>query len=199
MSKLETVLNYPLTVIFAGFESNTLRLQEAGWSLAMNQNYMDRRISLAMRHESAGLYGLTSGVEFDFFRYRELRGEEGMEHLRQVRFYVQHMGTSFQSRIIPGHAYGGKHPWDLFEPIDARPMVVDDRTLDSFNIFRALPRGTDVIVNPKDVPGLMELVLKAQAPTQAEIRDRQRRAMERGSFNARPDTQVHAQIISLAG
>ena len=51
------ILIRPHTVLWAGWETTTWRLQQAGWELISQQDFARGRIQLAMRHSAGRVYG----------------------------------------------------------------------------------------------------------------------------------------------
>ncbi len=180
-------------VRFAGWESTTTRLQNAGWQLAVEHAWDRDRVRLAMKYRDGGMRMIaeaqhyTRPMHFDAMRYEGMGGAPNLPV-----FDVIHVAPEIHIRVIDIDTFN-------FSPIDARTQIhtiTDARPMDAFEIFAVpLVKTEEIIVEPASVMELMEQIKKLQAPELAAIRERQRRA-ERGEPLAQ--TRYHAQIISLA-
>jgi hypothetical protein len=181
----------PCKVIFAGWESTTTRLQQSGWSLAVEHSWANDRVRLAMRFRDGGMYMLAEARHYaQPLHYAADVYQEG--GLKMPVFQVIHVAHDITVSIIADTF--------KFEPVDARPQMhtinTTSRPMDAFEIFAVpLVKTEEVIVDPATVSDLMERIKQLQAPELATIRERQRRA-ERGE--PLQQTRYHAQIISLA-
>ena len=182
------VLSRPHRVVFAGFESTTTRLQQAGWELAVEQSFHDMSIRLALRFEPARLYMLAEAQRLDFFRYGSQMLDEPLTfHIRHCasRMAVQLMEASF-----------------AFKPIDAVPQFTEAprKSIEDFGIFAApLTRTEEILIEPQSVAQCLEMIRKLQAPDLSAIRERNRRRNDDGgTLQAIPRQTFHAQILSLA-
>lgn len=188
-------LSRPQHVAWAGWETDTLRLQQHGWQLTAEQNVMDQRLRLYLKHPDFNIYGLSEVMQYDFYRI-QMRGTED----RPVTFHVYRMFTDMIFSAIKD--------LDLksIMSIDAQPQVIERRNFKSldeqFHLFApALTRTEELIVDPKTVSGLLEEIRKLQEPELAAIRERNRTRDYIGStYSGNPVERqvVHAQIISLA-
>jgi hypothetical protein len=212
-SVAERLINYPMPVHFAGFEGNTRSLQSQGWELSVHQDVRYQSLQLAMRHRSAGVYGLSQRIdhfEFEEAVFRSTRGD--FEILKNTVFNIQSFRPSLQVERVVHHDNDSGTFFGRFEAFDASPMFVRHKIerIEDFKIFRPVAAAHEVIVDPKDVPGLLDLILNEQTKTQKEIRMREqsrenlqryRRFTEEvsceGNLIAKPDTECHLQLISL--
>lgn len=181
------VLNRPCEVHFAGFRTDTFRLQQAGWQLSMEQDLMRMSIRLAMRFEPARLYMVSEAADHDFFRHSD--------HLPV--FHVRHCASNVVVQLM-------ESTFD-FKPIDAKPAFVSEQRkgIEDFNLFAPLQTRTEeILVEPQSVAECLDLIKRLQAPELAAIRKRnEQRRRDPGSMDygsTAPATKVHAQIITLA-
>lgn len=177
------VLSEPCRVMFAGWESTTTRLQQAGWSLSVEQNFREESIRLAMRFEPCRLYMMAESQRFGFYRHAEYRDQLPV-------FDIRYCATEITVQMIDDLS--------MFRPIDAQPQFTnaERRSIEDFGIFATpLARTEEIIVEPETVTKLLEKIKKLQAPELAAIRERNR-VRERTQPMARQ--QFHAQILSLA-
>ena len=218
-SSKEILRNCPVKVRFAGFESTTTQLANAGWDLSMEQehSYDGLNIRLAMRHgdRDAAFYGISAPTRVPFDMMLQMRSiafeQPQMFHkfYETICFDIIHIGQGIKFRVFPE-----QRPVMAFSPFDASPMLEELRTEDfdirHFQFFKSAPAAKELIVDPKTVPELLDLVLKIQSETNKDIkaRERSRENLERmrsGDFdggdlrgNLRPHSTVQAQIITLA-
>jgi hypothetical protein len=183
------VLSQPCEVHFAGFRSDTYRLQQAGWELSVEQDVYRRALRLAMHHRAADLYMLADSQDFDFFSHR-MGDRPPVFNIRHCssRMVIQLMESSFD-----------------FQPIDATPALATTtrRSIEDFNIFATQQvRAEEILVEPQSVAECLELIKKMQAPELAAVRKRnEQRRRDAGdtSFGSMaPLTRVHANVITLA-
>ena len=187
MARSDSILrSEPMAVRFAGFRSDTLSLQEAGWRLAVDEDFRHGRISLMMRHEQAGLYLVADDVNFDYFERID-----GRPRSRLPVFMVRHVARSLESVRCSFH-------FDNFAPVDAVPHIaaLTHKRIEDFALFGApLVRTEEIIVEPQSVAECLELIRKMQAPELAAVRQRN---LARDRDQPMLQQQFHAQILSLA-
>lgn len=182
----DPILSRPYPVYWAGWETTTARLQQAGWSLSVEQDISRDEMRLALRHDGCRLYALSARVP-----YLHFLGDAALDLRARHPFVIQMVSSDITVRIMDDLS--------AFAPIDAKPQYTEsvEKSIEDFSIFAApLVRTQELIVDPNDVQALLDRIKAVQAPQQASIRQRNRtRAYEHGAV----DRQVfHAQIISLA-
>lgn len=180
------ILSEPATVWWAGFRSDTLKLQQQGWQIAVEEDIAGGRIRLLLKHGGMNLYALCNEVEFN---YRE-RMHGG--YRPPPEFNVVMASSEFRSQTV-GHI-----DFAAFREVDAKPQYVDTeiKSIEDFRIFAApMVRTEEIIVEPETVQSMLEKIREMQAPEQARLREKNRR-----EESAEPVAQqkFHAQIISLA-
>lgn len=183
---LPRILSQPVPVRWAGFESDTHKLQQAGWQLSAEQDISYDSIRIAMYHEALRLRAISNISDF---HYREAMHDP--RYARSVILPIQHMANDMRVQIID----------DLtgFRAIDAQPMVAktEIRSLEDFNIFATpMARTNEIIVDPDSVADMMGRILELQDPARQE---HYKRTLREQQGNARQvEQKFHAQIISLA-
>ena len=178
----------PCRVVFAGWETTTSRLQQAGWQLSAEQNVYSGRLGLIMQYAPCRLRMLAEAQDFDFFSYRAQHDGD------RPTFLISRVFSDAQV-VLSGFDF------TKFGPIDAIPtMSMEKRSLDDYKLFATpLARTEEIIVAPDTVSELMEKIRKLQQPELAEIRERnRRRAADPGSTAPIQAQNFHAQIVSLA-
>lgn len=179
------VLALPMKVYWAGWESSTLELQQAGWKLSMVQNPMNDSLTLAIQHDQLNMRGITPEISF---HHRNMTPEGKMIH---APCRIAHMGHTI---MVQQRDWGG---WD-FHPIDARPQMStwnEFKSLDDMCHFPKLPLvSTQAIVVPEaTVDELLSRILDKQQGAKTDyFRDLVARE---GSIV--PAHKFHAQIISI--
>jgi hypothetical protein len=192
----ERFLSPPCRVLFAGWETTTARLQNAGWSLAAEQLLHDRTLRLAMRHEPSGLYMVSDSTDYAFGpRYTQYGFNQLHMNEQTPTFVVRYVGSKITVRVMDN--------FDAFRPIDAAPQftTIEERGIEQFNLFATpLTRTEEIIVEPETVNDLMEKIRALQAPELAQIRQRNRMRDARSEGSSAPIAQqkFHAQILSIA-
>jgi hypothetical protein len=180
-------LSEPAEVLWAGFRSDTYRLQQAGWELAAEEDVMYNRIRLLMRHRDMRLYALSDDVEYQYRRLHDRRE-------RPLAFHVVRAAHEFREERIVGRGsmFAG------FKQIDAQPQFIEReiKSIEDFKIFATpLARTEELIVEPETVAELLDKIRKMQAPEQARLRAKEARIA--APIEIHPRTTFHAQIISL--
>lgn len=191
MLRDDRILSRPVRLHWAGWETNTVRLQQAGWQLSAEQDIASDTMRLAIRHEAARVYGLTARVPWHYMH--ELQHHQGVPDLP-----VQHLASRYEivTHEMPSIRGAG------FSPIDAMPQFTAERrvSLDDFAHFAApLARTEQIIVPDEDVTALMDRILKLQDPARVQrIREEVRRSNDPGAYyDAQRQMKMHAQIISF--
>lgn len=196
------IVSVPIPIRWAGWQSDTFRLQQAGWKLSAKEGPQLSRpsneLSLAIHHPVLRCYGLSKPIDVDYFGMIDARHRMSVTQMVQsVGFDIHVFASDLQVQIFDE---GGISD---FRPIDAAPAIKQFKaSIDELNIFAPaqLVRTEEVLVMPDSVPELMARILELQDPKQAEIRERVRkRAARQGlpSDLARPVQKFHAQILSV--
>jgi len=179
------ILSRPLRVHWAGWETDTYRLQKCGWKLSAFQDIRGSRLRIALRHEGVGIEGITQELDYRYEQALDLRG----------RAYVDNIVLNVQRML--GETVMLHHVGDIsamWSPIDAEPRYTErriDRLEDFAHFAGPLIRTNEIIVPEESVPELLERILKLQQPGRiARIREELR-------GEHRPEQKFHAQIISL--
>lgn len=189
------VINYPVKVTLLGFESDTVKLHRSGWQLSMNQDYAFDKWRLAIHHPGLNLYGISNTVEFRSHLLslnRSLLYDELANFFKYEGFRIMGLSHPEECQMLIDEDF------NKWAPVSGIPQLLKDSYNDitAFNIFRPLDRVEDLIVMPEMVPELLDKIRAAQAPKQAEIREKLRRSIK--SNDPVPAYETHAQIITLA-
>lgn len=181
----------PWKLHFAGWETDTYRLQQNGWQLSAIQDPMYDAMQIAFQHPEYRIRGISSKI--NHYDARSYMGFGGMRDGPRYMEAHAHLASDFVSQTYFAA------PMDRFKPIDAEPQIMDMRQMMSQNMVFApnLARTQEIIVPEHSVDDLLNMMLDRQAANRAElIRKRVRQQGEMIDFQ--PRTQVHAQIVSIA-
>ena len=181
----------PMKLHFAGWETDTYRLQQHGWQLSAVQDPFYPAMQVAFQHPEYRIRGISGKI--DHYEARSFMGPGGpREGFRYLEAPAQ-LATDFVTHTT------SVAPFSKFQPIDAEPQIMDMREMMSRNMVFApnLARTQEIIVPEHSVDDLLNMMLDKQAANRAElIRKRVRQQGELVDFNQR--THVHAQIVSIA-
>lgn len=174
--------------MWAGFESDTYRLQQQGWSISAEQDIRQCTMRLAFRHTGAAMFGVSDEIGWQYERHLMQYGGDFplvRVHMmgREIRYHIQ-----------------GSVDWN-FQPIDAMPQFVktEIKSLEDMVHFApALARTKQIILPEESVPELMERILKLQQPEREAEFLRQAKDASEGLRTAPPQQKFHAQILSFA-
>jgi hypothetical protein len=184
----------PHDVMWGGWRSTTIHLQQAGWLLAAEEDQCFESVRLALRHDKFGLRGLSQRLPYKYFRRSPLERPE------RLTFVIEFMASAIVAKY---HSFDPPN-FSAFHPIDATPQLVRARegeeNMDDFNIFAVpLARTEEIIVDPNDVMAMLDRIKAVQSPEQAAIRERNRqRARDAEHWEPQPQQVFHAQILSFA-
>jgi hypothetical protein len=187
--ELPRLLSRPLRVHWAGWETDTFRLQKAGWKISAEQDFWQRRMRLAMEHTECQMRGMSPYLDFEYeYAIRDPR------YLNDIVFHVDHV----MGREVRVYEHG-RIEW-AFQPIDAQPTFTENkisRIEDLAHFAAPLVKTREIIIPQDSVPELLERILKLQQPARTDrIREEYRRSPE--GFEVAPQQRMEAQIISLA-
>lgn len=177
----ERFLSQPIRVHWAGWESDTYRLQQMGWEIAAHQDVVGGRMQIALKHPKGHAMGISEVVPFDYRGDRDWTRE----------FYGSDFRVNFHdlARTINIHHHGAIASWPSFELVDAMPQVsaAPVTRLEDLVHF-AGPKRQSFILPEETVPDLMERILKLQQPA------REAHFLREAKL---PPPRFQAQILSL--
>lgn len=184
------ILSRPVKVHWAGWETDTLTLQQNGWELSVDQNIARNEMRMVIRHEQLGFIGQSASLPWDFhsgmMEHHYLNAYEGRERFFQMR----HMGRSI---MIHNH---GAMDFSRYSPVDAQPRFTQEapKELGDLVHFAAPLVRTQALVLPeKTVDQLLADILEAQQDAKTSyFRD-----MVAREGDTLPAHKFHAQIISF--
>ncbi len=181
------LMSRPVRLHWAGWETDTYRLQEHGWSISAEQDIASMTMMLALRHPHEAAYGISSRVPWEF-----------MEE-RSFSTHPLDLGADFRfGRDVIVHHMGGL---PNFSAIDALPQMMETRRtrLEDFAHFTTpLVRTQEIVVPEESVEDLMARILKLQQPDRTERIRQSLRNPEGYRLDTLPKQKFHAQILSFA-
>jgi hypothetical protein len=181
------LLSKPVKVHWLGWETDTYRLQQAGWELSMDQDYCGRRMRMVCRHQSEHFIGQTNDIPMELARgpYEDIP----YHHIWQM----SHLG-----REIRVHERGPISAYANFKAVDAKPQLNFERvtSLEDLVPFAGAPivRNQALILPEATVDDLLKEILDRQEDAKmAYFED----LVQREGDAERAPPKFHAQIISL--
>lgn len=193
------VVKNPLFLVhWAGLEGDSLTMQEQGWEFSVRKDEYGMNMQFAMKHEQMGYVGVSpffSYMEWAIYQHLDYCGLQrifdkavsGRERPMDMPMVQMHIAKTIyfqEARMMDAYA------------IDARPACVNTmevRDMFPFIKFNVEAR-KQILVDPKNVPELMEMVLRAQDPKKAEILARWRQEERTRKYKA---MTAHAEIVSV--
>lgn len=154
-------------VLWAGWESDTFRLQQAGWQVSAEQDVASMNCRFAFKNANCRIYGLTNLVNYaDMYdAYRD-----GNFHRQLPPLIIQYMASRMEIRLYD----------DLskMQPIDTQPNLLineEYKNIEDFMIFRPIGKANEIIVAPQEVSQMLDLIIKQQNPKQKDLREKKRK------------------------
>jgi hypothetical protein len=189
------ILNPILKVRWAGWESDTLALQRAGWQLSANQSPARREFQIALKHKRLRMYGLSQMIRnFEYTHYfrDELHG------FALPEIHIVQMSSEMRVNVM-AHMRN-------FIPVSAEPIFSQNfefRNIEDFKIFRPIPQPENrIIIDPNDTQKMLSRILELQSPKQAEIREKRNKEVRQFmrenatmAENIKAEVKVFAEII----
>jgi hypothetical protein len=179
------ILSRPLRVHWAGWETDTYRLQKCGWKISAYQDIRGSRLQMAFQHAGAGIEGITAELPYQYERALDMRESA----------YVDGMVLQVQRMLgetVMIHQMGDVSA--MWSSVDAEPRYTQatiTRLEDLAHFAGPLIRTNEIIVPEESIPELLERILKLQQPARID------RIKEELRGERRPEQKFHAQIISL--
>lgn len=181
------LLSKPVKVHWLGWETDTYRLQQAGWELSMDQDYMRREMRMVVRHRTEAFIGQTNSIPLEFAR--DPYYEDAAKHIWQMH----HMG-----REIRVHEHGPISAYANFKAVDAKPQLSFERVTSLADLvpFAGAPliRTQALILPEATVDDLLAGILDRQQDAKMAYFDD---LVQREGEMDRAPPKFHAQIISL--
>jgi len=194
---MQFIESYPMKVLLAGFESDTLRLQSCGWQFSVHQERSDGRYKLLVTAKHEGISQLVWFHPIDINYINIINDIKKENFVKNIVLEAAYMSSQIQTRIIPMNFQPN------FTAVDMRPGFVEHKefNLEDLAVFKPVNVNEDfeIYLNKKDEAEILELLLKKQDPKQKEIRENRRnRAWRNEKEGYNPYNDISRQII-IAG
>lgn len=185
------LLSRPLKVRWAGWESDTLKLQQAGWNISAYEDVACMAMEIAIRNREWGAQGLSQRIhDFDYYRgarfqdtYHDIPIQFGMRLAQNIT--VQTDSNHHIRESVPYRAIDAMPQW-------SERMITK---LDDLAHFASVPltRTQEIILpDEEDVNTLLERILEKQQGARRRYFEEK---VREGDHREVPT--VHAQIITL--
>lgn len=187
------LLSAPVRIHWAGWETDTYLLQQAGWSINAHQDVVRDQMRIAIEHRGVQMRGLSAGINWEY--------QEALRNPRFVRNGTPLIPMNVMGRDVRVHERGNID-WSNFQPIDAQPQLIESRInslSDLVHFAPSLARTQQIILPEDDVPAMLERILEMQNPARIERLKQQLDADREGMMiDHHPRQKFHAQILSIA-
>ena len=182
---------------WAGWETNTLRLQQAGWQIAVEMIDYDHRYRLFLKHADMHLYAMSTMATYQF------------DEITSVHADVANLPVFSVVNVAPRYeVIKMMEDFSGFKEVDAQTQIVHDhkiQTIEDMNIFAPAPqtRTEEILIDQANMTVIehLEAIKAMQSEKQREIRQRmlKERNYKEGSEggNVQPGTEVLAQVVQL--
>lgn len=192
----------PIRVTWAGWESTTYDLAQAGWEIAVSQGYhvdnmLRNNLRIAMRNKTFQLYGISHGMSIDMYRY--------MQEANYWKSIVIEMNGIAHDIPI---TYQGLVPvmFESMRPLDPVPRFehATNTMLSQCKIFNTFDVGTEEILLEKPtLEQVLDYAIGLQEPRQKEIRQKILKRQELAAYQEpdEPDeqrTDLKAKLMLVA-
>ncbi len=181
--KEQRILSRPVPVHWQGWETDTVRLQRAGWQLAVEFEPSRDMYSLIMNHKEMKLTAITSAIRIDhgLSMYDQRQSQFGQSPAPGVNhmpaFNVVKIAPSIENIRIQSNA-----TWKNYQLIDAEPQLSEMtiEKIEDLNIFALAVGGAEQVVMDKanmEVVDHLEAIKDLQSDTQKELREKARKGV----------------------
>lgn len=160
------VRSRPMRLHWAGWETDTLRLQNNGWQISAEQDPMNRRIRVAINHPHFKMQGISNVEHFDF-------AKSYMDHYCNDWYTDAQLSLYAMSREIYIREHSSVE--HSFCAIDAIPTVQQTtiRSLSDFAYFQTVQKPQhEIFLKEASLEEILEMALNKQEPAQEQIRKR---------------------------
>ena len=197
----QRILSRPVPVHWAGWETDTLRLQRAGWQLAVEFEPTRDMYSLMLKHPEMNMMALTSAIRLDhglsmLDNYRSRGYSDPATGVNAtVPFNVVKVAPQFENVRIQSTG-----TWKNFQLIDAEPQMVDTiiERPEDLNIFAlAMTQAEQVAIDQADMSVVehLEAIKDLQSDEQKMLRDKARKREARIDGENAVTGEVIVQLV----
>lgn len=179
-------------VHFAGFSSDTYRLQRNGWQIGTREDHIRGDITLLLNHKDYGIQAVA--VSMERFYAPEWHSMHG-RGVRPPEFNVIKLASDMRIRVERMSTMMNTHlNFDDFRLADMTPQTISvkEYEIGKLPLFAEAkkPLAEQIIVPQRDISDLLAEIRSRQVADIAEIREREKRR--------ELQTIQHASILALA-
>lgn len=181
----------PFKIFWAGFQSDTLTLQNNGWSIAVEDCHhfvlSRHEVRFILHHELLDLYAYTYINSFEFTDLTDYL----MRNKDHLIFNIQVIAKDIITTSAP------RFDIDSIKEIDCHPemVLINPTKIRELSIFKTIVNPESaIIIEPDKVGAILQQIVDAQAPNQKEIRERIKRKNDKEILKQ----TIHAQILTVA-
>lgn len=159
-------MNAPIRLYWAGWETDTFSLAKQGWQISAEQNVMNNRMRIAIRHPEAEIQGIT---EIEEFLYREMT--DGRMHSPVIPTTLQ-FSTLQRQVFVNTMSHSGEFDFRAIDPRPRYEYMSEIRNLEDFAHFETTfetPKH-EVYLHEANLNQILEMAIKKQEPEQKQIR-----------------------------
>lgn len=164
-------------VHFAGFSSDTYRLQCNGWQIATSEEPMRGGITLLLNHKASGIQAVAVSMErFYATEWHSMHGRG----VRPPEFNVIKLASDMRIRVERISTAVSMIPnFDNFRLADMTPQTIEvkEYEIGKLPLFAEAKKtfAEQLIIPQRDISELLAEIRSRQAPNIAEIREREKR------------------------
>ena len=188
------ILSAPIRLHWAGWESTTAKLQQAGWQISAREDVSMDRMQIALQHRECQIRALSEMIDFHYIRNRY-----DPNHSAEIRMRIPWLASD----IRVSDARNFEMSSCDFRAVDARTQMMSQEQLISQIGHFAVPlvRTQEIMLPDEDVNAILSRIIeKQEAAKQAyfaeKVRDERFERIDVAKLG--PQMKFHAQIISLA-
>lgn len=185
-------MNQPVRLCWAGWETDTFKLQNAGWQISAEQDFHYNGIRIAINHPKADVQGITLIENFD---YREVIDGNNLRHaILPVMLRFEIMGKTIHIKQM-------NSPDVRFGPIDATPHLMTDykiHSLEDLAHFQSVgyeKARHEVFLHEANINQILEMALQRQEPEQDRIR---KEMLQRKEIDRMKRGRLHTELRLVA-
>lgn len=178
------LLSRPIEVHWAGWQTNTLKLQQAGWKLSVEERPYDGLMRMCIKHDQLGMIGQTNNLDYSYLR-------SGADQWGTLPIWqMRHLGGRIEIHSPAPLS------WD-FKPIDAMPQFAQSSAMSLEDLVHFAPapliRTSALVLPEATVDDLLKEILERQEVGKLAYVDNLLFKDGRDP----PAHKFHTQIISL--
>ncbi len=184
------VKSAPMNLHWAGWETDTFRLQQNGWQLSAEQDPRIRTLRIAINHPDLCVQGITNVDRYDF---------ERITHERQRFGRPVDIGLSVIQMGHKVYLNEHSHTAHTFEPIDAEPRMQEYRitSLSDLAHFTTIKRPQhEVFLKEASMEEILAMALQRQEPGQEAIRKRLIREQQMNEMRRYGELHTELRIVA---